>query len=79
MVIDEKQLVIGSYNISDKSAELDDECVLVIKSAELAKKTSRVLEEDRQASVKLDENYTPSLTDTILGSISNAILGRVMQ
>lgn len=61
MVIDNKISVIGSYNLDPRSADLNTECVVIVRSAEFAKKLQKHINVDLlpENSWKTTKDFNP--------------------
>ena len=77
MLIDGEISVLGSYNISTKSAFCDDEAMVVVRSKRFAEKILLELQEDKRLSTKVSQRevkYFNSGTNHALASILNFIV-----
>jgi putative cardiolipin synthase len=61
MVVDGRVSVVGSYNLDPRSANLNTECIVVIRSDEAAKNLSRFIDEDYrpQNAWHITKDYNP--------------------
>lgn len=62
MVIDEKTLLIGSFNISSESARCDDESLFIVQSDKLAKQAIEAFESFKRYSKQISEEKFNTLS-----------------
>ncbi|KPK32826.1 MAG: hypothetical protein AMS24_03065 [Chlamydiae bacterium SM23_39] len=72
---DKKYTIIGSYNLGQKSASCDDEIILEIKNADVAKQVNEGLKEDVNHSKEIKESKLDTFFNKIAGAIAIGILG----
>lgn len=77
MVIDEKRVIIGSYNISKKSDRFDNEIAVLIEDENFAKQVTEMLKEDIKKSEKYDTNTFKAKVCSVAGSILESFVGNL--